>query len=31
MKFTFTEISLGDLALCVVAACVVWALIHGWG
>lgn len=22
---------LGDLALCVIAACLVWALIHGWG
>lgn len=24
-------ITLGELALCVIAACVVWALIHGWG
>jgi len=23
--------ALGELALCVIAACVVWALIHGWG
>jgi hypothetical protein len=31
MKLQFDTISLGDIALCVVAACVVWALIHGWG
>ena len=24
-------LSISDLALCVIAACVVWALIHGWG
>jgi hypothetical protein len=23
--------SLSEIALCVIAACVVWALIHGWG
>jgi hypothetical protein len=25
------SVGLGELALCVIAACVLWALIHGWG
>lgn len=25
------SITVGDLALGVIAACCVWALIHGWG
>lgn len=24
-------ITVGEIAVCVIAACVVWALIHGWG
>jgi hypothetical protein len=24
-------VSIADLALIVIAACLVWALIHGWG
>jgi hypothetical protein len=30
MKLT-TIVTLEGIALCVIAACVVWALIHGWG
>jgi hypothetical protein len=31
VKVGSVTFSLADLALAVIAACVVWALIHGWG
>ena len=31
MKVGSLSVTLGEIAMCVIAACVVWALIHGWG
>lgn len=31
MKFEFHTFGVSEIVLCVIAACVVWALIHGWG
>jgi len=31
VKVGSLSVTLGEIAMCVIAACVVWALIHGWG